>query len=230
MVVFAFGYLPWFCEELQWSTPTGMHASGRRHRVMFLFYMLPNVPFMVLAVTMAIGIAIGKRNAGDVRRAFGASMATSYLAVVLILFGFFYPVLAARNIPYDPVARTDLVQPLMQHRSQTQRTSRERALLDLNSCIELDCRVIAGARLKALQSLRDQPSRHEQHARRDPIKPVVVRRRHHDEDRQYTVQHGQPSPATRAARHDRDGDEHGPADMDRRHRGVLVGEPEPKAA
>ena len=65
---------------------------------MFLFYMLPNVPLMVLAVTMAVGMVIVPRNAGDVRRAFGASMATSYMAVVLILFVFFYPVLAARNI------------------------------------------------------------------------------------------------------------------------------------
>jgi dolichyl-phosphate-mannose--protein O-mannosyl transferase len=66
---------------------------------MFLFYMLPNVPFMVLAVTMAIGLVIGRRTASDARRAVGASVATSYLASVLILFGFFYPVLAARNIP-----------------------------------------------------------------------------------------------------------------------------------
>lgn len=99
IVAFAFGYLPWIFEELQLvHTDPACTPAGDCHRTMFLFYMLPNVPLMVLAVTMAVGMVIGTRNAGDVRRAFGASMATSYMAVVLILFVFFYPVLAARNI------------------------------------------------------------------------------------------------------------------------------------
>jgi dolichyl-phosphate-mannose--protein O-mannosyl transferase len=100
IVTFAFGYLPWIFEELfKVSTDPACTPAGDCHRTMFLFYMLPNVPFMVLAVTMAVGLLIGKRTASDARRAVGASVATSYLASVLILFGFFYPVLAARNIP-----------------------------------------------------------------------------------------------------------------------------------
>jgi hypothetical protein len=100
IVTFAFGYLPWIFDELQIvHTDPMCSPAGNCHRTMFLFYMLPNVPFMVLAVTMAVGLIIGRRTASDTRRAVGASVATSYLASVLILFVFFYPVLAARNIP-----------------------------------------------------------------------------------------------------------------------------------
>jgi dolichyl-phosphate-mannose--protein O-mannosyl transferase len=88
LLVFAFGYLPWFHEDA-------------KHRVMFLFYMLPNVPFMVLAVTMAIGMAIGLRAALPVRRAVGLTASAAYLATVVFLFGYFYPVLSAKPITYN---------------------------------------------------------------------------------------------------------------------------------
>ncbi|HVW80780.1 MAG TPA: phospholipid carrier-dependent glycosyltransferase [Mycobacteriales bacterium] len=100
IVTFAFGYVPWIVAELfKVNTDPACTPAGDCHRTMFLFYMLPNVPFMVLAVTMTIGLVIGKRTASDARRAVGASVATSYLAAVLILFIFFYPILSARNIP-----------------------------------------------------------------------------------------------------------------------------------
>ena len=67
---------------------------------MFLFYMLPNVPFMVLALTMVIGMAIGRRNAATVRRAIGMTAVGVYLAATVLLFGYFYPVLSASNITY----------------------------------------------------------------------------------------------------------------------------------
>ncbi|HWA65235.1 MAG TPA: phospholipid carrier-dependent glycosyltransferase [Mycobacteriales bacterium] len=99
IVTFAFGYLPWIFQELQVvNTDPACTPAGDCHRTMFLFYMLPNVPFMVLAVTMTLGLVIGRRTASDARRALGASAATSYLACVVVLFAFFYPVLAARNI------------------------------------------------------------------------------------------------------------------------------------
>jgi dolichyl-phosphate-mannose--protein O-mannosyl transferase len=100
IVTFAFGYLPWIFDELGVvHTDPACSPAGDCHRTMFLFYMLPNVPFMVLAVTMCVGLVIGRRSAGDLRRAAGASLATAYLATVLVLFFFFYPVLAARDIP-----------------------------------------------------------------------------------------------------------------------------------
>jgi dolichyl-phosphate-mannose--protein O-mannosyl transferase len=88
IVAFGFGFLPWFFEDT-------------KQRVMFLFYMLPNVPFMVLAVTMVIGAVLGKRAASVGRRAAGVTLTGLYLATVLVLFGYFYPVLAARTITYD---------------------------------------------------------------------------------------------------------------------------------
>jgi dolichyl-phosphate-mannose-protein mannosyltransferase len=87
LLMFLAGYLPWFHEEAA-------------HRVMFFFYMLPEVPFMVLAVTMVIGMAIGRRNASTVRQAIGVSAVAVYLTTVVVLFGFFYPVLSARTITY----------------------------------------------------------------------------------------------------------------------------------
>jgi dolichyl-phosphate-mannose-protein mannosyltransferase len=87
LLVFLAGYLPWFRED--------MH-----HRVMFFFYMLPNVPFMALAVTMVIGLAIGRRSASTVRRTVGVTSVALYLATATVLFGFFYPVLSARTITY----------------------------------------------------------------------------------------------------------------------------------
>jgi len=63
-----------------------------------LFYLLPNVPFMALAVTMACGLAMGTKVHSDVRRAIGTTAVAVYLAAVVILFGFFYPVLSAKNI------------------------------------------------------------------------------------------------------------------------------------
>jgi dolichyl-phosphate-mannose-protein mannosyltransferase len=88
VLVFLAGYLPWFREDAA-------------HRVMFFFYMLPEVPFMALAVTMVIGFAIGHRSASTVRQAIGYSTVAVYLATVVVLFGFFYPILSARSITYS---------------------------------------------------------------------------------------------------------------------------------
>lgn len=88
LLMFLAGYLPWFREDM-------------KHRVMFLFYMLPNVPFMALAVTMTIGLAIGAGSVASARRTVGISVAAVYLATVVVLFGYFYPVLSAQNITYS---------------------------------------------------------------------------------------------------------------------------------
>jgi dolichyl-phosphate-mannose--protein O-mannosyl transferase len=99
VVTFAFGWLPWVVQELQVvHTTPACSPAGDCHRTMFLFYMLPNVPFMVLAVTMAIGLAIGTKVHSDLRRAVGSTAVAVYLATAVILFGFFYPVLTAKNI------------------------------------------------------------------------------------------------------------------------------------
>lgn len=82
-----FAWFPWFYEWAQ-------------HRTMFLFYMLPAVPFMVLALTQAIGSLLGGRDASVRRRRWAAATAGAYLLVVVWNFAFLYPILAGRVITY----------------------------------------------------------------------------------------------------------------------------------
>jgi dolichyl-phosphate-mannose--protein O-mannosyl transferase len=101
LVVFAFGYLPWIVEALHVVPVQAMAAftpASDRHRTEFLFYMLPNVPFMALGVTMAVGMAMGRRKVSDLRRAVGVTSVAVYLAAVTAVFGYLYPVLAAQTI------------------------------------------------------------------------------------------------------------------------------------
>jgi dolichyl-phosphate-mannose--protein O-mannosyl transferase len=101
-----FGYVPWILQELgnvnipmsQGGPCTG---SGDCHRTMFLYYMTPNIPFMVLALTFVIGLAIGHRRQREIRRIVGTAAVSVYLASVVVLFGFFYPVLTGKTITYD---------------------------------------------------------------------------------------------------------------------------------
>jgi dolichyl-phosphate-mannose--protein O-mannosyl transferase len=88
VAMFAIGYLPWFREDT-------------KHRVMFLFYMLPDVPFMALAVAMALGLLAGRRAASDTRRGVGLGVIAVYLAAVAVTFGFLYPVLSGQTLTYD---------------------------------------------------------------------------------------------------------------------------------
>ena len=54
LVAFAAGYVTWVFDATQ--TVPGCHPASDCHRTMFLFYLLPDVPFMVLALTMATGV------------------------------------------------------------------------------------------------------------------------------------------------------------------------------
>jgi dolichyl-phosphate-mannose--protein O-mannosyl transferase len=88
VVSFAVGYLPWF-------------YTDQDHRTMFLFYMLPSLPFMVLAITMTLGMVIGRRDMAAVRHTVGTVAVGAYLLVVVVMFGYLYPVLAGKVLPYD---------------------------------------------------------------------------------------------------------------------------------
>lgn len=80
--------VPWFRDDLD-------------DRTMFLFYALPAVPFMCLGLALVAGWALGGADASPRRRAGGAAAVAVYVAGVLLLFAFFYPVLAAQTLPYD---------------------------------------------------------------------------------------------------------------------------------
>jgi dolichyl-phosphate-mannose--protein O-mannosyl transferase len=87
VVTFAAGYLPWFYPDAY-------------HRTMFLFYLLPSVPFMVLAVTMSLGLVLGRARRGA-RRIIGAAVVGVYLVVVIGNFAWLRPVLMADTLTYS---------------------------------------------------------------------------------------------------------------------------------
>jgi dolichyl-phosphate-mannose-protein mannosyltransferase len=88
LVAFGAGYLPWLYYA----------GSGR---TMFLFYALPMVPFMCLALALCAGWAIGPATASRTRRSVGGIALGGYLLAVLINFAYFVPIWTARVLPYD---------------------------------------------------------------------------------------------------------------------------------
>ncbi len=85
IVAVAAGWLPWFV------------TTGRTE---FLFYALPMLPFLVLALTLCLGLVIGRAGASGLRRGVGAALAGAYLLLVIANFYHLYPVLTAEVIPY----------------------------------------------------------------------------------------------------------------------------------
>jgi dolichyl-phosphate-mannose-protein mannosyltransferase len=81
----AAGWLPWFAFSA---------------RTQFYFYAVAFVPFLVLSITLCLGLIIGPARASSGRRAVGAAVAGAYLLGVLANFAYLYPVLAAQVIPY----------------------------------------------------------------------------------------------------------------------------------
>jgi dolichyl-phosphate-mannose-protein mannosyltransferase len=88
LVGYGAGWLPWF-----WP------AVG--HRTMFLFYATPMLPFMMLALVICLGLLIGPASDPGPRRLFGSAVAGAYMLLVIANFFYFYPVLAAKVIPYE---------------------------------------------------------------------------------------------------------------------------------
>lgn len=85
LVGVAAGWLPWLAVS----------------RTAFLFYMLPAVPFMVLGITICLGLVLGRADAHPFRRGLGAALAGAYVLLVVVNFWYLYPVLSADVIPYQ---------------------------------------------------------------------------------------------------------------------------------
>ncbi len=85
----AAGWLPWF-----WF-------AWHDHRTMFYFYSVAFEPFVIIAITLCLGLILGPAAAGTARRATGAVVAGAFLLAVLADFAYIYPVLAARVLPYS---------------------------------------------------------------------------------------------------------------------------------
>ncbi|WP_262379831.1 dolichyl-phosphate-mannose--protein mannosyltransferase [Nonomuraea sp. PA05] len=85
---FAVGWLPWF------------YYAIADNRTMYLFYMIPVVPFMVLALVLMAGLVLGRQDAPAGRRATGAAVVGAFTLVVLINFWWLQPVLTAETITH----------------------------------------------------------------------------------------------------------------------------------
>lgn len=87
------GYLPWFFFQ---------------DRTVYSFYAVAFVPYVVLAITMCLGLVIGSSGTSGVtprRRQWGAAAAGAYVLVAVANFAWLLPVLSAEVIPYADWAR-----------------------------------------------------------------------------------------------------------------------------
>ncbi len=80
----AAGYLPWFAFQ---------------ERTIYAFYAVAFVPWVVLALTYAVGLLLGPRDAPPDRRLRGAVAGGAILVLAVLAFAFFYPVLSGEVIP-----------------------------------------------------------------------------------------------------------------------------------
>jgi dolichyl-phosphate-mannose-protein mannosyltransferase len=88
LLAIAAGWLPWF-----WF-------AWHDNRTEYYFYAIVFLPYLVIAITLCLGLIIGPVRAAPGRRAAGAAGAGAYLLLVLANFAYLYPVLAAQAIPY----------------------------------------------------------------------------------------------------------------------------------
>jgi dolichyl-phosphate-mannose--protein O-mannosyl transferase len=71
------------------------------NRTEFYYYAVVFDPFLVIAITVCLGLIVGPAKARPGRRATGAVVCGVYLLAVLLDFAYLYPVLAAKAIPYS---------------------------------------------------------------------------------------------------------------------------------
>ncbi len=68
-------------------------------RPIFLFYGIAFLPFMVLAITLVMGLLIGPSRLPSARRTTGVVVSGSFFVLVLINFAYFYPIFSYEVIP-----------------------------------------------------------------------------------------------------------------------------------
>jgi dolichyl-phosphate-mannose-protein mannosyltransferase len=83
------GWLPWI-----WY-------AWHDNRTEFYYYAVAFDPFLVIAITLCLGLIIGPARAAPGRRAVGSVAAGGYLVAVLLNLAYLYPVLTAEVIPYS---------------------------------------------------------------------------------------------------------------------------------
>jgi dolichyl-phosphate-mannose--protein O-mannosyl transferase len=86
LVAFLAGWVTWF------SVPG---------RTMFLFYMTPLVPFLVIGITLMLGAVLGSARAAEQRRTFGLVGVSGYVALVVVNTIWLWPILTGQLITYS---------------------------------------------------------------------------------------------------------------------------------
>ncbi|MFE2545269.1 dolichyl-phosphate-mannose--protein mannosyltransferase [Actinacidiphila glaucinigra] len=80
------GYLPWFHYQ---------------NRTIFSFYAVVFLPYLCLALAMALGALIGRPGATERRRTYGVVAAGVLVLLIVWNFIYFFPIYTGRTIPYD---------------------------------------------------------------------------------------------------------------------------------
>jgi len=70
-------------------------------RTKFYYYALEFEPFLILSIVLCLGLILGPATASSLRRATGALIVGAYVLCVLLMFWYFYSVLAGKVIPYQ---------------------------------------------------------------------------------------------------------------------------------
>jgi len=70
------------------------------HRTIFTFYSIAFAPWMILALTYALGRVLGSAESDAVRRRRGAGWVVGFLTLVVVVSAFFYPIWTAQVVPY----------------------------------------------------------------------------------------------------------------------------------
>jgi dolichyl-phosphate-mannose--protein O-mannosyl transferase len=81
----AAGYLPWLLYL---------------NRTVFQFYTIVFEPYLILALTAAIGVILGKSTDSDERRFIGSRVVITFVVVATVVSGFFYPVWTGIQTPF----------------------------------------------------------------------------------------------------------------------------------
>jgi dolichyl-phosphate-mannose--protein O-mannosyl transferase len=69
-------------------------------RTKFYYYALEFEPFLILSIVLCLGLILGPAGAGVIRRSIGALAVGAFVLAVLLMFWYFYSILAAKVIPY----------------------------------------------------------------------------------------------------------------------------------
>ena len=89
LLAVAAGWLPW------------IYFYWHDHRTEFYFYSVVFDPFLVIAITLCLGLVLGQARASPARRGAGAAICGAYLLGVLLNFAYIYPILAGQVISYS---------------------------------------------------------------------------------------------------------------------------------